>query len=667
MSKSIFAYFIFLVAFTSSMFAAEGMWILPNVPDAEIERMEENGLEIELSRIYNEKSPSIKDAVVYLTSGYTGTIISDRGLLIAPIGAVKNRLPDSISHHGGYKSPSIYKEVPLKNLGAWILQSTQDVTCKITMHTSGIKSESRIKQIADSVSQALCRGEILPQGYIAKVEATSTGNYYLYVYKCFNDVRLVYMPPSTIANDTLKKERHSADFVVLRIYSNRNNEPSLYDNTNMTYNSVKATIAEDTYKEGDFVLSLGFPNKTDRDIFSAALNENISRLETKNSVYQFFDTLKYANLQGKIEENKKQYDVILESGILKDKKKKEYDFLIWAANHPDFQTCLRYGNVVPFIDTLYVKRQNTVRQLEILTELLQITNTLNASNIALDINDDNAEELFDMLNTYFVEYDDVKEREIFVKVLNLVEKEISPELTKGVFELESTKYKGDRAKYVENIFDKSIITDEKRFVKYLDSPTEEQLKSDILVSLVIKLNEIQRLLYYTVRTYDADINHYTRLYKEGLALVKPLSEGMPDANYTLRLSSGLIKGYDPDDVTHINAVSTIGGLYNYCYTHTKSAADTLLTSLYTTMPALKKQPITFLTDLDMAIGRTGYGVYDYNGELLGMVIDWNRESSNNQFVYTPEYHRFVVLDIKYMLFILDKYASLDYVIREISK
>ncbi|MCQ2336966.1 MAG: S46 family peptidase [Paludibacteraceae bacterium] len=667
MSKKVLFNLILLVAIYFPMSASEGMWILPNIPDSVVERMEENGLDVEISRIYKDRTSSIKDAVVYLTSGYTGTIISEKGLLIAPIKAVENRLPDTISYAKGYKSPSIYKEVSLNKLGAWILQSTQDVTYRIIRHTSGIESESRIKQVVDSVSRVICRGEVLPQGYIAQVEGTSTGKYYLYVYKCYNDVRLAYLPPASIANDSLKTDRHSADFVILRIYSNRDNEPSYYDQSNMAYQSHKVSLSDDDYKEGDFVFSLGFPNKTNRSILSSALQENIAKLEAQNVVCQLFDSIGYANLKGKIEDNQKQIDVAVKSGVVEDKKNKEYEFLIWAANHPDFQTCLRYGNVIPFIDTLYATRLNTVREHESITEILQKTNTLMAANVALDINDDNAEELFNVLNTYFVEYDDAKERKAFKEVLNFIEKNFPTKLTDRVFEIERTKYKGDREKYIEDIFEKSIITDEKRFVKYLDKPTELQLKEDILVSFVMKLNDMQELLYSVINSCNIKVAHLTRLYMEGMTLVNPSAEGMPDANYTFRMSSGSIKGYAPDDITHINATSNLSGMFNYGYTSVKCSADSVLTTLYKVLPAAKKQRITFLADCDMAIGRTGYGVYDYNGDLLGMVIGWNREAENNAFVYNPEYHRFIVLDIKYVMFILNAYASLNYVVKEISR
>ncbi len=667
MNKNVFFNLIFLVVISFPMIASEGMWILPNIPDSVVDRMEEDGLEVEISHIYKDKAPSMKDAVVYLTSGYTGTIISERGLLIAPVGAVENRLPDSISYAKGYKSPSIYKEVSLNNLGAWILQSTQDVTYRIIKHTSGIDNENRIKQVVDSVSRIICRGEVLPQGYVAHVEGTSTGKYYLYVYKCYNDVRLAYLPPASIANDSLKIDRHSADFVILRIYSDRDNEPSYYDQSNMAYQSHKVFLYKDNYKEGDFVFSLGFPNKTDRSILSSALEENIAKLEAQNVVYHFFDSIGCANFKYKIEENQKQIDVAVKSGVIGEKKNKEYEFLVWAANHSDFQTCLRYGNVIPFIDTLYASRLNTVREYEYITEILQKTNTLMAANVALDINDDNAEELFSVLNTYFVEYDAVKERNVFSKVLKFVEKHFPSNIIEQVFEIERTKYKGDREKFIEDIFEKSIITDEKRFVKYLDRPTEQQLKEDILISFVMKLNDMQGLLYSAINSDNAKAARLTRLYKEGLTIINPSVEDMPDANYTFRMSSGSIKGYDPDDITHVNAISSLTGMFNYGYTSVKCGADSVLTTLYNELPAAKKQRITFLTNCDMAIGRTGYGVYDYNGDLMGMVIDWNREAANNAYVYNPEYHRFVVLDIKYVMFILNAYASLNYIVKEISR
>lgn len=654
--------------FTILSFASEGMWLLPNIPDAVIEKMEDGGMEFDIDAVYSEKSASLKDATVYLTSGYTGTIISDKGLLIAPYDAVRNNLPESVSVDSGYTSPSIFKEVPLGNLSAWILQGTKDVTYQVTSQLQNVTDEDAIAHKVDSISRAICSAIVLPSGHRANVTKTSTGGYYLYQYKCFSDVRLAYLPPRGIANDSLKKERHSADFVILRIYADRSNEPAYYDNSNKIYEpGFSAVISKNGYEESDFVMALGYPNKSNRRVLSADIIEkSVTKPEAQVEALSFIDSTGYKSMSSQIAERQSAVAMVKGSGIIESKVKDETKFIVWAANSTDFDAVLRYTNLIPKINAKYDARRTYVSQYEIVNTLFKNVETLNTADHLIDWNDENEEEVFAVLNDYFVGMNAEKEKQMLVKTLSYLEANVDSALIAPAFEVEkSKKYKGNREKYIIDIFSKSLITDEKRFLKFLDIPSKSVLLEDPLMSLVSKLSETRKYLYVLANLDSKEVATMTRLYKEGQALANPSQQTTPDANYSLRLSYGKVAGYAKDDVHYVKAVSKLGGIFSHSYLAPKSGVDSLMTSLYETVPSAKQLRITFLTDCDMATGRMGYGVYDNNGELLGIVTSSNAEALNNTYLYDALYQRLVVLDMNYVAFVLDKYAQSGYIFDEL--
>ncbi|MCQ2350748.1 MAG: S46 family peptidase [Paludibacteraceae bacterium] len=658
---------LLLSAIYATAFANEGMWILPNIPDSISTAMSDMGMDIDIDDIYSNDNASLKDASVYLTSGYSGTIISKKGLLIAPYKAIEKALPDTINTEDGFESNSIFREVPMSGIGAWILKSTKDVSYRIAPAIQKLTNNSEIKAVIDSVSSKICQEEIIPKGYKATVSATSTGNYYLYIYKCFQDVRLVYMPPSSIVNDKLRKERHAADFVILRIYASRDNAPAQFDKTNKPYTpDFAAVISKNAYKEGNFVFSLGFPNMSSRQILASELTEkNITKPTAQLKVLNYIDSIGYKNFHKTIFAKENEINNLLKNNVIEMKKEEEHDFTVWAANNKSFFLVLRYANLISKLNKIYSERKGFVEVYEYLNALSINVNTLNAANLMLEMNYDNEDDIFDWLNTYFVDFNEYNERLMLWRTLDFIETEVDSALAAPVFAVEKKKYKGNRAKYIDAIFSKSLLTDDKRYMKYLDKPTDAALQADMLVSLVNEINKVRKA-YYILSIKDNDeISRLSRLYKEGSGIENPQLQLTPDANYSLRMSYGKIAGYSPDDVTNINYFATLSGMFNHSYLYQKSEADRLLSDLYESLPHSHKLNTSFMTDCDMAAGRMGYGVYDFNGELLGIATSTNLEALDNLYLYNGKYQRLNVLDINYVMFILQHYSKVLYILQEL--
>ncbi len=646
--------------------ASEGMWIMPNVPDTVLNNMEDAGMEFSSDYIYSEKKSSLKDVTVYLSNGYTATIISEKGLMIAPYEAIKLYLPDSVSVENGYTSPSIFKEIPLGSMNAWVLQSTQDVTYRVTQLVEGITDNNERQEKINQITQIIRNSEVVPSNYIATVASTSTGKYFLYTYKRFSDLRLAYMPPASIASDELAKDRHSAHFVLIRLYSDRDNDAAQYDINNKPYNCQSASISRNKYSENDFTMTLGYPNKTNRKALSADLTEYfITVKKAQLKIYEMADSMSYADKKSDIAEINKSIENIESTGVIEKRAADEVEFIVWAANHPDFETCLRYGNVIPFINKLYSERSQYLVKEHYLNELIHTVAPLHFVEMYDAIIGENEEDTFNWINNYFVHFDTYKERRMMYRTLDFLEAEFDSAFIAPVFETERTKFKGDRQKYINELFNKSLITDEKRFVKFLDNPTDQVLREDMLVQLYDKIEKARQMMFIKEHENNDKIKGLSYLYTEGEGKRSSTLKFRPDANYTLRMSYGSIKSYRPDDVTTINAVSTLDGMFNHSYMKQCAVADSLLTALSHTNADAKNLNITFLTDCDMATGRTGYGVYDHNGDLIGMVIGGNDEADNNKFIYSPEYQRLVALDMRYVIFILKNYSKAEYLVKEI--
>lgn len=667
-SLFVIALFITLNSFFSTLnvLASEGMWIMPNIPDTVLTNMEDAGMEFDTDLIYSEKKNSLKDATIYLSNGYTATIISEKGLMIAPLEAVSHYLPDTVSAEKGYTSPSVFKEIPLGALSAWVLQSTQDVTYRVEHQIEGVtdlrERQSRINQ----VTQMIRNSEVVPSNHIAVVEGTNSGKYFLYTYKRFNDLRLAYLPPSGIANNALAKDRHSAHFVLIRLYSDRDNDAAAYNINNKPYSCSCASISRNKYSEGDFTMTLGYPNKTNRKAISAKIIEdNITIKRAQLKILEMADSLRYADFKQEIATINSDIENFENAGIIDQRTADEVEFIIWAANHPDFTSCLRYGNVIPKINKLYGERSTHIVQEQYLNEIIHLAAPLHFVDLYNGIVAENEEDTYNWINSYFVNFDIYKERKMLYQTLDFLEANIDSVVAAPIFETERTQFKGDRLKYVNEIFNKSLITDEKRFVKFRDNPADQVFQADLLVQLYNKIEKARQNMFTLAHDHNDMIAGLSYLYAEGEGKRSATLKYKPDANYTLRMSYGHIKNYTPDDVTTINAVSTLQGMFNHSYIKQEARPDSLLTILCHTNAEAKKVNITFLIDCDMATGRTGYGVYDHNGDLIGMVIGGNMEADNNKYIYNAEYQRLTALDINYALFILRNYARAGYLVNEI--
>lgn len=663
---------LFLLSSQLLSFADEGMWILPNIPDSVSESFEELGCELEIKDIYHERTYSLKDQTAYLSNGYTATLLSESGLLITNYNAITKYISEKDSNIilNGFYASEKYNEIPLGNLHVFFLKSTENVTWRISSKFLDSDNESVRKNKTDSISRLICNEKVLPAGCFAQVKKTSNEEYYLYIYERYSDLRLSYIPPKYIAEYGNKKDkwtasRHNADFALIRIYAARDGQPAYYSDTNKHAEfSGCAKIAVEPYKEDDFVFALGYPNNSERNIRAADIYERIMiKNRISKQIMSRLQDMRYRDYQDEIDYITRLEAYIDKQNIIKKKQSKEYSFIKWAANNANFNIALRYSNVIPHLNSYYKKRESAYSQLLYLKEFSNRIDLLMVGNMMIELNDNNQDDIFYEISRFYERYNTAIEKQVLLAALNTWKEKCDSAYLPDIFNVIQEKHKGDIGKYLDELFKKSFITEEMRFNKYIDRPTEKQFESDMLIILCKSVLNAQLQAYSAYMLDNDKIERCNRLYKEGVNIQHPSDMAMPDANYTLRMSVGKIASYSPSDGFTINYATTFNGLFEKSYTYQyEDKIDYKLKALRNKGKGLR---LNFMTTCDMPPLNTGEGVYNANGDLLGVLSSGNSETICSEYSYNEQYQRTTALDINYVIFLLKEYSKANKLIEEL--
>ncbi len=685
MKKNILA--IICVLSFSIANANEGMWILPNIPDSVQNVMDNLGYELKIKDIYSETTPSLKDAVVSLSNGYSGVTVSKDGLFLTNYDCIYSFLKDSNNYvEQGFLAASYGQEIPLKNLAVTFIRSTEDVTKKILSHISEFESPESQKQIIDSISNSLVIKKESETGYKAEIKATNKGNnYYLYTYERFSDIRLVYAPPMSIAlfgkgKDEWKVPRHNANFAVLRIYSSQKNQPDFFEESNKPYKpKYFAQISTHGYEADDFVFSLGFPGKTDRQITSYELAEKIHTInraeiesaQRRNEVWDkaIFESNYVRNrYEPRYLENKERLDYLIalqesveKQSIIKQKQEEEQDFVMWITK-TDFNTMLKYENIIPSLEKIYTNRQPYTYHLNYLNESLGKIGIINVGCMLLDITPQFEKDIYLEISKFYETYDEYTDKKMLIAMLQFYAEKANINYMPDIYDIINKKYKGNIEKYVNDIFEKSFLSQEIKFMKYLDKPTDKQFKNDPIIQLSKSINDKRNEFASVVYSYNKKIEKNNSLYIEGFQEKNPQKTLMPDANYTLRMSFGKIQTYSPSDGIFFGYASNFEGILEKVNTQQDAyKIDEKFKNTY--LKTKKKNPkddlfkISFMSTCDVPAEKMGGPVFNADGKLIGIMSDGNYEAISNIYQYNEKFQRTIALDINYILFILKKYAN----------
>ena len=685
--------------------ADEGMW-LPSLISQRIADMQEKGFTLSAEDIYSINQASLKDAVVLFGGGCTGELVSPEGLLLTNhhCGYSQIQQHSSVEHdylRDGFWAMTRDEELPNKGLNVRFLERMDDVTAVILKGYEPTMTEDQRVELVRKNSQALIE-EVTKQGkgLKATVEALYYGNqYFLFIYREYNDVRLVGAPPSSIGKfggetDNWIWPRHTGDFSMFRIYADKDNNPAPYSKDNVPYKPKKYfKVSTKGVKEGDFTFIYGFPGSTKEYIHSEGVRyiEEISdphkvrirtlRLDIMNKYMDQSQAVRiqYSSKKANVANAWKKWQGEMK-GIRKMKTvavKQQYEeaFKQWAKG-------TEYEGLVEKIDAIYRELEPYSYAADYYTETARTVEIANAAMSAARIfaaETFDATRLEESLTSFYKDYYLPIDKESFVAVMNEFEKNMPEDSKPAYYKTQMEKYQTVEA-WAEDIFTNSIFADRERAMNLTESDREAVL-SDPAFHFH---NEFLR--WYTVdvtphtQRLNQDLQLAYRDYMRGQMDYAEAIDGKagreafyPDANLTLRVAYGHIKGYNPSDGVYYEPSSTLTGIIEkdnpeiFDYDIPQNLRDIYAKKDFGRWADENGEvPVCFIATNHTTGGNSGSPIIDKDGNLIGINFDRVWEGTMSDIVFDPEICRNISLDVRYLLFVIDKVADADHLIEEMT-
>ncbi|TAJ14875.1 S46 family peptidase [Marinilabiliaceae bacterium JC017] len=697
--------------------ADEGMW-LPYLMDAQqIEEMQTLGLDIPYKEIFDTTHPSIKDAVVALDDGScTGEFISSRGLLLTNhhCGFDEIQQHSAVTHdylHDGFWAETLAEELINPGKTATILIDAKDVTAEFNHYLSDSLPESQRLEIVDSLSIVLEDEAMVNNNhYEANVKSFFNGSrYILFITQTFRDVRLVGTPPSSIGKfggdeDNWVWPRHTGDFCFFRVYCSPQGEPADYSPDNIPFTPKKhLSISLDGIKEHDFTMVMGYPGETNRFLTSygieqiqSAINPVIAEVRgIKQDIWR-----KEMNASHKVEikyaakyttsSNYWKYSIgqnlgLKKLNVLENRKTQEATFKKWVAQDSVRQQ--EYGKALPMLGASYMLSQSlanaeTTTSETILTgpdlTLFILTTTPDVIELSKKEQDSEAYEslqaaIKEKAKTFYKDYDAMVDQKVFSAMMNYYFKNIPEAMRLSKENLIPKKYKGNISSFASDIYKNTLFNDSTDFFSFLEKANPGQLFKDPVFKLSHQVLEHYYQMTDILDQFDHQIDRSMRLYVNGLKTMKPEMPFYPDANSTMRLSYGTVGAYLPRDGVKYKLRTTLEGiLEKEDTTNVDFMIPANLKKLYKQKDfgryedADGKMPVCFISDNDITGGNSGSPVLNKDGNLVGVAFDGNWEAMTGDLAYEKKLQKCINVDIRYVLFVVDKVAGASHLIDEMT-
>ncbi len=682
---------------TFSAAADEGMWMLPYLQKMNAKDMKARGCKLSAEEIYSMNNSSLKDAIVIFGGGCTGEIVSPDGLLFTNhhCGYGSIQALSSVEHDylkNGFWAMSRAEEIPAPGLKVRFIRKIVDVTSDVLGAVPDIAGgEERSRLVAEHAEAVKSRFEAENPGMEISVKPFFGGNqFFAFVIEVFSDVRLVGTPPTSIGKfggdtDNWMWPRHTGDFSVFRVYAGPDNKPADYAPENRPYKAGKfLKVSLNGYDEADFAMIMGFPGSTQRYMTSYEIDR---MLEVENPQRIFIRGERQAILKEDMAASDKvriQYaskyaqssnywknSIGMSRGIKRldvkgRKQEQEAAFRAWAAKNTlptegyvDALDKIRESveETLPSYASLQYLQEAFLRAVEILTPA-RYSGSLKGA------------ELEKALKGFYKDYNMPTDRRVAKRMFRIV-KENCKELPSVFAEVIDKRFGGDTDAYVDYLYDNSVFADEQRALAAVASGKE--LKEDpaavLSESIVGKMRELSKAQKEGRQKY-AD-GH--RLYIAGLMRMQPKKAWASDANFTIRLTYGRILPYNPADGIRYNYYTTLKGVMEKENPEnpTEFTVPAKLKELYAAKDfgryanAKGELPTCFLADCDITGGNSGSPVLNAKGSLIGLAFDGNWEAMSGDVAFEPELQRTIAVDVRYVLFVIDKFAGAGWLLDEL--
>ena len=732
--KRLFSIALIAILFAPISRADEGMWLLHMLKQINEASMQDAGFRLTAEDIYDINNASLKDAIIRLNGGScTAEVISSEGLVLTnhhcAYGAIQGfSSPESDYLTDGFFAMKKGEEMHIDGFEVSFLIRIEDVTSRILDGINDEMSEDERNAAIGAAQNALV-GEMQEgdnEGFSYEVKSFYYGNeYYMFVYNTYRDIRLVAAPPESVGKyggdtDNWMWPRHTGDFAMLRIYSDTNNNPADYSESNIPYSPKRhLNISMDGVKQGDFTMVMGYPGSTDRFLSSwgieQALNlHNPSVVDVRDlklktmKVHMDADPavrIKYAAKYAQTANYWKYY--IGQSKGLRaldvhgKKESIEDQFSDWVNENDERKA--QYGDALNLIESYYNETDATAKADAYALEagLIGSDITLFAVRFARTspglFSEDPAQvagtkaALHGLCDDFYKDYDMATDRDLFINLLSKYKEDIDSELLPSFFSVVDSKFGGSVERYADKMYSSSILVNEAKTRDFIENATNTTSSSSIGVRLPMSSSGSSKgfnlfddlavgsamsiLDSYFASFANPAQEKYDRGYRlfvRGLREMQPDKAFYPDANSTMRLTYGPVGDYSPADAVQYDFITTANGiLQKKDNTNPEFIVPEHLEELIRNKDFGQyadesgELVVCFIHGTDITGGNSGSPVMNGNGDLIGLAFDGNWEAMSGDIAFEHQLQRTISVDIRYVLWIVDKFAGATNIINEL--
>ena len=705
--------FAIIFAMMGIVRADEGMWLPMFVERLNYVDMQKMGLQLTPEELYSINHSSLKDAIVGLSNGpkprgffCTGEIVSANSLLFtnhhcgySSIAALSTVEHDYLNE--GFAARNFSEELPAEGVSASFLIRMEDVTAEILSVISDTMDfeqrqeaiNAKAKELEDAASED---GKLNPV-----VKAFFEGNeYYMFVYKTYTDVRLVFTAAQSIGKfggdtDNWMWPRHTGDFSVFRVYADENGEPAAFSEDNKPLTpKYSLPVSLDGVQPDDFTMIWGFPGSTERYMSSYGINYNVDTFYPV--IYEIFKAetdvmdeymkvdkavnIAYADNKAGLANTWKNFEgqitMLRKNKVAERKAALEAQFQEWVNADEDRKA--EYGEVLGTLEAMYGQLAEVANTLFYPNLLIRLNPIGNAVKFAKyyqvmankESTDEQKQAVTDALNNIdvdamFKDLDPRVEKDMLVAVMNIYGSKFAVEDLPAITQKLLKKHKGDWTAWANDIYDKSMFSDPDAIKAFIEKPNYKKLRKD---PAFLAASALSQHMYSVVPVYqmaEEEISEADHLFVKGLrefyAATQPDKVLYPDANSTMRMSYGSVKDYSPADAITYDYVCTANGILekyipgDFEFDAPQRLLDLIEAKDYGQYADKNGELITcFLSTNDITGGNSGSPIMNGKGELIGLAFDGNWEAMSGDVNFEPKLQRTINVDIRYVLFIIDK-------------